>query len=112
MGKGARYFILDSEGFSFGCVALEQASPEVCYLERLGVLPNRQRKGYGRTLVDHVLEEAKLLGSHQVDIGIIAAHIELKDWYKKIGFVEQKKATFPHLPFKVLFMSKAIGAGR
>ncbi|MCJ7833166.1 MAG: GNAT family N-acetyltransferase [Deltaproteobacteria bacterium] len=112
LAKGARYFILDSEGLSCGCVALEQASPEVCYLERLGVLPAQRRRGYGRALVDHVLVEAKLLGSHQVDIGIIAAHTELKDWYRKIGFVEQKTATFSHLPFEVLFMSKAIDAGR
>ncbi len=112
LAKGARYFILESEGLPCGCVALEQANPEVCYLERLAVLPAQQRRGYGRALVDHVLDEARALGAHQVDIGIIAAHIELKDWYKKIGFVDQKKATFPHLPFEVLFMSKAIDAGR
>jgi len=106
LAKGARYFILNSEGLSCGCVALEQASPEICYLERLAVLPAQQRRGYGRALVDRVLDEARLLGSHQVDIGIIAAHTELKDWYRKIGFVEQKAATFPHLPFEVLFMSK------
>jgi len=108
LAKGARYFILNSEGLSCGCVALEQANPEVCYLERLGVLPAQQRRGYGRALVDRVLDEARLLGSHQVEIGIIADHTELKDWYKKIGFVDQKKATFPHLPFEVLFMSKTL----
>ena len=112
LAKGARYFILNSEGLSCGCVALEQANPEVCYLERLGVLPAQQRRGYGRALVDHVLVEAKLLGSHQVEIGIIAAHTELKDWYRKIGFVDQKKATFPHLPFEVLFMSKTLDVDR
>jgi N-acetylglutamate synthase-like GNAT family acetyltransferase len=103
--KGARYFLLDSEGLSCGCVALEQAGPDVCYLERLGVLPAQRRRGYGRALVDRVLYEAKGLGSHRVDIGIIADHTELKDWYRRIGFVEQKTATFPHLPFQVLFMS-------
>jgi N-acetylglutamate synthase-like GNAT family acetyltransferase len=108
LDKGARYSLLEVDGLSCGCVALEQANPEVCYLERLGVLPAQQRRGYGRALVDHVIAEARLLGSHQVDIGIIAAHTELKDWYRKIGFVEQKTATFPHLPFEVLFMSKAL----
>jgi N-acetylglutamate synthase-like GNAT family acetyltransferase len=106
LAKGVRYFILDLEGFSCGCVALEQASPEVCYLERLAVLSAQQRQGYGRALVEHVLRKAKSLGSHQVDIGIIAAQFELKEWYRKIGFVEQRKAHFPHLPFEVLFMSK------
>lgn len=110
--KGARHFILDVEGVDCGCVALEQASPEVCYLERLAVIPTQQRQGYGLSLVDHVIAEARVLCSHQVDIGIIAAHTELKEWYKKIGFVEQRKAHFSHLPFEVLFMSKRLGVGK
>ena len=89
-------------------MALEQAGPEVCYLERLAVIPAQQRLGFGRALVDHVLDAARLLGARQVDIGIIAEHFELKEWYKKIGFVEQRKAHFPHLPFEVLFMSKTL----
>jgi len=106
--KGARYFILDAEGLSCGCVALEPASPEVCYLERLGVLPAQRRRGYGRVRVDRVLYEAKVIGSHRVDIGIIADHVELKDWYRRMGFVGQKTATFAHLPFDVLFMSMVL----
>jgi N-acetylglutamate synthase-like GNAT family acetyltransferase len=105
---GARYFLLDSEGVSCGCVALEPASPEVSYLERLGVLPAQRRRGYGRGLVDRVLYEAKVIGSDRVDIGIIADHVELKDWYRRMGFVGQKTATFAHLPFEVLFMSMVL----
>ena len=108
MEKGARYFVLDAEGISCGCVALEPASPEVCYLERLAVLPPQRRRGYGKALVDRVLHEAKELGAQHVDIGIIAEHTELREWYRKIGFVEQTTATFPHLPFQVLFMSLAL----
>jgi len=106
--KGARYFVLDAEGISCGCVALEQANPEVCYLERLAVLPPQRRRGYGKALVDRVLHEAKGFGAQRVDIGIIADHSELREWYRKIGFAEQKAATFPHLPFRVLFMSLAL----
>jgi N-acetylglutamate synthase-like GNAT family acetyltransferase len=106
--KGVRYFILESEGLPCGCVALEQASPDLCYLERLGVLPDQRRRGYGRALVEHVFYEAQERGSCRVDIGIIADQTELKEWYEKIGFVEEKITVFPHLPFKVLFMSKAL----
>lgn len=63
LGKGVRYFILDAEGGSCGCVALEQASSETCYLERLAVLPTHRRRGYGRALVVHALAEARPLGS-------------------------------------------------
>jgi N-acetylglutamate synthase-like GNAT family acetyltransferase len=110
--KGARYFLLEVDEISYGCVALEQDSSEVCYLERLAVIPAQQRRGYGRALVEHILYEARVLGVQQVDIGIIAAHTELKDWYRKIGFVDQKTATFPHLPFEVLFMSKTLNINK
>lgn len=103
--KGVRYFVLVSEGVSCGCVALEQANPETCYLERLAVLPTLRRRGHGKALVVHALAEAKALGVQRVDIGIIAEHTELRDWYRKFGFVDQKRASFPHLPFQVLFMS-------
>jgi len=108
--KGVRYFVLDLEGVSCGCVALEQASPEVCYLERLAVLPSRRGRGYGHALVKHVLHEAKKAGALRVDIGIIAAQTELRDWYRKIRFVDQRTAVFAHLPFEVLFMSRPLDA--
>jgi hypothetical protein len=51
------------------------------------------------------LSKAKLLGVHRVNIGIIAEHTELKNWYKGIGFVEGESKDFSHLPFRVTFMS-------
>jgi len=108
LGKGVRYFILDAEGGSCGCVALEQASSETCYLERLAVLPTHRRRGYGRALVVHALAEARALGVKGVEIGIIAAQTELRNWYRKLGFIDQKTASFPHLPFQVLFSSKSL----
>jgi N-acetylglutamate synthase-like GNAT family acetyltransferase len=112
LDNGIRYFILDSNGLSCGCVALEQASPDVCYLERLAVLPLQRRQGFGKALAECVLSEAKELGANRVDIGIMAHHTELRDWYGKIGFVEQKTADFAHLPFSVLFMSMFLRGGK
>ncbi len=105
MGRGVIYFVIESENMVSGCVALEAASSEACYLERLGVLPNRRRRGFGKALVGHVLSEAKLLGALHVNIGIIAEDTELKAWYKRLGFIETETKEFPHLPFRVTFMS-------
>jgi diamine N-acetyltransferase len=108
MDRGVRYFILESEGMVSGCVALEFASSEVCYLERLGVLPNQRRRGFGKALAGHVLSEARRLGAGHVDIGIIAEDKELKDWYKRLGFIETETKEFAHLPFRVTFMSREL----
>ena len=101
--RDVTYFIIENE--AAGCVALEMANSEVCHLERLAVLPNYRRRGFGKALVAHVLSRAKLLGAHRVSIGIIAEQTELKNWYKRIGFVEGESKVFPYLPFRVTFMS-------
>lgn len=104
LDRGVVHFLLEKDGLPVGCVAQEFASPELCYLERLAVLPAEQNQGFGRRLVDHVLTNAGQLGARQVSIGVIAEQAELTDWYKRIGFVLTEKKTFPHLPFTVAFM--------
>ena len=106
--RGVTYFIIENENSVAGCVALELTNSEVCYLECLAVLPNQRHLGFGKALVTHVLSKAKLLGVHRVDIGIIAEHTELKNWYKGIGFIEGESKEFPHLPFRVTFMSYVV----
>ena len=111
MEDGVTYFAIENRNHVVGCVALEEANSEVCYLERLAVLPNQRRRGFGKALVEHALSEAKLLGVNYVSIGIIAEQTELKNWYKKLGFVEGESKEFPHLPFRVTFMSYRIKKG-
>jgi ribosomal protein S18 acetylase RimI-like enzyme len=105
MDRGVTYFVLESEGRVAGSVALERAKPEVCYLERLAVLPDRRRRGFGKALVGHALSEAGVRGCRRVGIGVIADQAELKDWYRRFGFVETENREFPQLPFLVTFMS-------
>lgn len=105
MDRGVTYFVIEKENSVVGCVALELANSEVCYLERLAVLPDQRQRGFGKALVGHLFSETKLLRVHSVNIGIIAEHAELKSWYKRIGFVEGESKAFPNLPFRVTFMS-------
>lgn len=105
MDRGITYFVLESEGRIVGSVALERAKPEVCYLERLAVLPRYRRRGFGRALVAYVLSEAGRLGCRRVGIGVIADQTGLQDWYRRLGFVETENRDFAHLPFRVTFMS-------
>ncbi|MEN6638272.1 MAG: GNAT family N-acetyltransferase [Smithella sp.] len=105
MNRGVVYYILESDGQPVGCVALEKISDEVCYLERLAVLPRERRKGFGEALVKHVLAQARLFNVYRVQIGMIAEHQELHTWYKKLGFEEVESKQFPQLVFRVAFMA-------
>ena len=106
--RGVQYFILSQNGESIGCVGLESPSPELCYLERLAVLPEKRCKGFGRTLARHALARARTRGAKKVSIGIIADQTELKRWYADIGFAEVQTKMFQHLPFKVCFMELSL----
>ncbi|MBN1889574.1 MAG: GNAT family N-acetyltransferase [Thermoflexales bacterium] len=106
--KGLRYYVLEEGENACGCVALEQAGPDVCYLERLAVLPRFRHKGYGRALVEHVLEQAGRLGAGRVELGIIAGQDELRAWYEGLGFCVERTAKFKHLPFRVAFMARQL----
>ncbi len=106
--KGIRYYILEKENVPCGCVALEQAQPDVFYLERLSVLPEFRRNGLGELLVSHAVNVAKKLGAHRIEIGIISHQTELKEWYRKLGFSVKKERQFEHLPFVVAFMSREV----
>lgn len=105
LARGANYYILENDVMALGCVAIEKAGSDLCYLERLGVLPEARHQGYGRGLVDHIIFRANRIGVKQIGIGIIADDVELKRWYQKIGFVEGETKKFEHLPFLVLFMT-------
>jgi N-acetylglutamate synthase-like GNAT family acetyltransferase len=104
ISRGVQYFILYVEKKPIGCVGIESPSNDVCYLERLSVLPEMRGHHFGIRLVQHVLKCAALKGVVKVSIGIINEQTELKEWYKKLGFVITQVKSYPHLPFKVCLM--------
>lgn len=102
--KNIQYFLLENDTLDVGCVALEKAAPDMCYLERLGVLPEKRRNGFGKALVHHVFSEARSLGAKWISIGIIEKDEKLKSWYQDLDFIEKETKEFKHLPFLVTFM--------
>jgi len=108
LARGVTFYILEDGDKPVGCVALEKASDDLCYLERLAVLPEHRQKGFGKTLVDHVFSQSKALGAKKVSIGIIANDDRLKRWYQKIGFDEGETKEYEHLPFSIMFMTHGL----
>lgn len=106
--KGLKFYILEENGRACGCIAFEKAGSEVCYLERLAVLPEHRNKGFGKALVKHLFDQVGKIGIRRVEIGTISKHTKLKKWYRQFGFVEKGTKKFDHLPFVVAFMSAEI----
>jgi len=106
--KGVRYYIIRTDQGPVGCAALEHANADVCYLERLAVLPTFRGHGFGKALVNHAMDKARGLDARRVEIGIISADAELRKWYERLGFSVTTTAQFKHLPFEVTFMRKVL----
>ncbi len=108
LARGVCYFVAEVKGTPVGCVALAHPRPAVCYLERLAVVPAHRSTGLGTALTQRAFTEAKAWGADRVEIGVIAGHTDLIEWYEKRGFEKLHTTRFPHLPFDVLFMAASL----
>jgi GNAT superfamily N-acetyltransferase len=75
-------------------------------MKRLAVLPVWQGRGIGRQMAAHAESVAIRNTFRTMEIGIIAEHATLLDWYRNQGYVELQREVIPHLPFTVLTMIK------
>ncbi len=105
VNRGVNYYCLDIDEKTIGCAAFEKAKPEEGYLERLAVLPEYRRRGFGKALIHHIFDVARTTGIRRIGIGVISEQKDLKQWYETMGFVEQETKTFSHLPFEVSLMA-------
>ncbi len=103
--RGERYFILEEGATPIACVAYEQPSAELAYLNRLSVLPAYRLRGVGARLVQHIVDTARSASVRTISIGVIGEHAALQRWYTKLGFAAGETRRFPHLPFSVKYMT-------
>lgn len=91
-----------------GFVAIEKSDKDLYFMEKLAVLPEYRHNGYGSRLIDFVVETVKKAGGKKISIGIINENKVLKDWYIQNGFSVSGIKQFPHLPFDVCFLERAV----
>lgn len=58
------------------------------WLNYLAVLPDYQKRGYGRKLVEKAIDELRKLGCLKVNLQVRGRNISAVDFYKHLGFKE------------------------
>jgi diamine N-acetyltransferase len=91
-----------------GFVAIEKAGEDNYYMEKLAVLPEFRHNGYGKELINFVVDSIKMRSGQKIGIAIINKNLILKKWYIKNGFIETGTKVFEHLPFEVCFMERTL----
>ncbi|MCU0613958.1 MAG: GNAT family N-acetyltransferase [Desulfobacterales bacterium] len=104
LSKGLSFYIKIDRGIPSGCIGLEKVSEDLWDVVRLGVLPGRRKRGFGKELLEKALLEARELGAKRVSATIIAEDTELKQWYEKSGFVETETRNFKYHPYQLIVL--------
>ena len=101
-------FANDSNDALVGFVAIWPKGHGVYELTRLCVLPEHRHFGLGKQLAKAAFQSAKEHGACRLVIGIIDANERLKRWYGELGFREERKREYSHLPFAVCEMERCL----
>jgi GNAT superfamily N-acetyltransferase len=108
--KRATFWGLYVDGNQVGFIASEKSEDGVYFMDRLSILPAYRLHGYGRKLVEYLLDYIRKQGGAKVALGMVNSQTNLKNWYKSFGFLETGTKQFEHLPFLVCFMEKDLSA--
>ncbi len=106
--KNIDMFVVLEDSICIGFVAIEKADNELYYMEKLAILPEYRHKGYGKKVMDFVVNYVKDKDGKKISIGIINENEILKKWYSGYGFVETETKIFKHLPFTVCLIEKKL----
>lgn len=89
------FLVVEEDGRVVGCGALHVLWYDLAEIRSVAVREDNQGRGYGRKLVEALIEEAKKLGVHQVFM-LILPDGAMANLGKKLGFREVSKEELPH----------------
>jgi diamine N-acetyltransferase len=99
--RGTLFVIASEDGRDVGCAGLRFLDGGGHGLEKLAVLPDHRHRGVGGVLVAAIARMAAARGARRLEASIIADHVELESWYRRLGFRPSRLERFPQLPFAV-----------
>ncbi len=84
-----RFYVLDNKRALLGCggiAPLAGGDPETCELKKMYFQPAARGQGYGRLLVETLLQDACRLGFRKVYIETLQSMVAANLLYQKLGF--------------------------
>jgi ribosomal protein S18 acetylase RimI-like enzyme len=75
----------DDKPVAFAAYSPREEDPEIYKLHKLYCLPETQGKGYGKILINEVINKTIEAGKHTLDLNV-NRHNKAKSFYEKMGF--------------------------
>lgn len=106
------YYLVELEGTTIGMGALHQVKENVAEIERMYVRLAYRGKGYGKALLQQLLQKAKEFGCHTIYLESPRFMTAAQHLYRSFGFVERNKYPQTEIPPQLrpiwLFMEKTL----
>jgi GNAT superfamily N-acetyltransferase len=88
----------DEQPVAFAAYSPREDDPEIYKLHKLYCLPVTQGKGYGKILINAVIDKTKEAGKHTLDLNV-NRYNKAKDFYEKMGFAIAHEEDIPIGPY-------------
>jgi len=85
------FWVMEEAGSVVACGALKIMWKDLAEIRSLAVSPRKQKRGYGRMLIDRMIGEAAELGIRKV-----FALTYVPAFFERLGFQRTAKAKLPH----------------
>ena len=97
--KGGYVFMVYAGDEPVGCVALIPMSDGVYELSKMAVSPRLRGQGIGRCLLQHAIDQARLLGARSLFLGSSTKLPSAIHLYESIGFRHVPPEILPPMPY-------------
>ena len=87
-----------------GCVGYSNYKEQIYFIERLATLPEYRHSGIGKKLMEFAEDKIKEIGGKTIEIHVVDKNYVLREWYRKLNYVEIRIDEIKTLPFKSCVM--------
>jgi len=108
LNNGLKMYGYNKNDIIIGCAGFSYYKEDIYFIERLATLPEYRHLGVGKKLMEYVENKIRDIGGKVVEIHIVDKNILLKEWYKKMHYVEIRIDEIKALPFNSCVMNKKI----
>ena len=90
------------------CAGYSYYREDIYFIERLSTLPEYRHSGIGKRLMEYVENKIKDTGGKIAEIHVVDKNMLLREWYKKLGYIEIRIDEIEKLPFNSCVMNKEL----
>jgi len=108
LNNGLKMYGYKKDNQIIGCVGYSYYKDRIYFIERLATLPEYRHLGVGKKLMQFAENEIKDIGGEIAEIHVVDKNIVLREWYKKLNYVEIRIDEIKTLPFDSCVMNKEL----